>query len=178
MTEVRVPSRAAPVSGRGDDLLWSVYRDHFASLTRLACLLDGQVDSAEDLVQEAFVRVYAYRDRLEGPDHAVAYLRRTIVNLSRSRWRRARVALRHPPTADVEPSGPEERGLDAVNRAELLGAIRRLSRREREVVVLRFYLDLSVNETAEALSISAGSVKSYTSRGLTDLAAILEERGI
>jgi len=138
-------------------------------------LLLGGDGSAEDVVQEAFIRVYGSWSKIRDPARATAYLRTTTVNLARSTLRRRLLALRHPLPAPAEPAGPEERAMLTVRSARVVRALRTLPRRQREVVVLRYYADLSVAETAQALQISVGAVKSYGSRGLAALAHALAD---
>jgi len=168
-------TRAAFPVGR-EAFVWELWQAHSDSMIRLAALLLGGTDAAEDVVQEAFIRVFDARERLDDPDRAVGYLRTTVVNLARSRWRRRLVARRYAPMPAPEPAGPEERALVELRRAEVIGALRRLPRREKEAVVLRYYADLSEAQAAETLGISIGSVKAYTSRGLAALGRMLEER--
>ncbi len=153
----------------------ALYAAHYQPMLRMALLLMGGDASAEDVVQEAFVRVYGSRSNIRDPDRAAAYLRVTMMNLARSALRRRLLAARHPPALPTDASTPEERAIAAVGGALVVRALRQLPRRQREVVVLRYYADLSVVETARALQISEGAVKSYASRGLARMALLLED---
>ena len=157
--------------------LESVYRDlfhgHFAAMVRLAAMLGA--DDPEDVAQEAFVRLHQHRRRLRDPHAAVGYLRTTVVNLSRSRLRHLAVVRRHVDAGHVSVSGSAAD--DVVRREtaqELFAALAQLSSRHREAIVLRYWLDLTEAEMAEAMGISRGTVKSHVSRGLDALATLLE----
>lgn len=150
-----------------------LFRDHYARLVRVAWLLVDNKDSAEDVVQEAFTRLFRHWDRIEHLDAAPAYLRTTVVNLARSKLRRRAVRRRHPfGPLDPEPAA-ELRVVARDDENEVMGAMVKLPRRQRECLVLRYYLDLSEAEIAVTLGISRGSVKSHTSRAMTALSSTL-----
>ncbi len=153
----------------------ALYAAHYQPMLRMALLLMGGDSSAEDLVQEAFIRVYGSRSNIRDPDRAAAYLRVTTMNLARNALRRRLLAARHPPALPAVAATPEERAIAGVRGAVVVQALRQLPQRQREVVVLRYYADLSVTQTARALQISEGAVKSYGSRGLARLSVLLEE---
>lgn len=165
---------ALTAEGIGDDALATLYAQHYRSLLRLAALLLDDLAACEDVAQEAFIRVHGARDRLRDPDKALAYLRQTVVNLSRSALRRRLVAMRHAPKPMPDAASAEHDAYTLVERAEVVAALRRLGRRQREAIVLRYYADLTEAQAADLMGVSIGSVKSYTSRGLTALAAELE----
>jgi RNA polymerase sigma factor (sigma-70 family) len=175
------PRESAGESIRRADLLADLYRAESAHVVNLAYLLTGQRQLAEDLAQEAFLRV-ASRIREVSPDAFAAYLRQTVVNLVRSHFRHARVERRY---ADRVESDAEQRrqaseassATDAGTRDELWRALQALPVRQREAIVCRFYLDLSEEQTADTLRVAIGTVKSATSRGLQTLrVALAEER--
>ncbi|MFL6239601.1 MAG: SigE family RNA polymerase sigma factor [Actinomycetes bacterium] len=159
-----------------EQLVLGLYRSHYGQMERLAFLLLGGSEAAEDVAQEAFIRVYYARGRLRDPNKAVDYLRSTVVNLARGRLRRRLVALRHAPRAAPEPDGPEERALAALRAKAVVRALASLPARQREVLVLRYYDDLSEAQAAEALGISIAAVKSAAFRGTAALAVLLEEQ--
>ena len=138
-------------------------------LYRVACLLTGgDLARAEDLVAETLARVYLAWSRVRHQD-AFAYARRTLVNVHTDWWRVARrrperLTDRVPETADARDLHAEYARQDSVTRS-----LRRLTRRERAVVVLRYFVDLSEQETAEELRISVGTVKSTAARALAKL---------
>lgn len=161
-------------SARSDDvdLVARAYIGHFHELTRLAMLLMGNSAEAEEIAQEAYVRTARAHRRPEDP---LAYLRQSVVNLSRSSLRRRLVARRYMVATrpdDLVTDGPSTTILD---RDAIMQALHSLPRRVREVLVLRYYSDLSVADTAHTLGISTGAVTSYASRGLTRLSTIMEE---
>jgi RNA polymerase sigma-70 factor (sigma-E family) len=147
--------------------LAALFVSDYDALVRLARLLGNPAD-AEDVVQTAFVRVYR-RGRLRDPELAAAYLRQTVVNLTRSAWRRKQTAGRHPELQSLDVAADP----DVVGRLVMRNAIAALPRRQREAVVLRYYADLTEVATAEVMGVSVGSVKAYTSRGLARLGELL-----
>ncbi|WP_371682430.1 SigE family RNA polymerase sigma factor [Kitasatospora sp. MMS16-BH015] len=160
--------------GATTDLLTATYQAHYRSLLRLAALLLDDLSSCEDVVQEAFIRVHAARSRVREPEKTLAYLRQTVVNLSRSTLRRRLLGLRLAPKPMPDMASAEEGAYDALERDELKAALKGLQRRQREVLVLRYFADLTEAQTADALGISVGSVKAYGSRGLAALRQRME----
>ncbi len=148
--------------------LEQLYDEHYVRLVRLAVLLLRDVGRAEEVVQDSFVAVHQRWERLGGAD-VPAYLRQTVVNRSRSALRHLRVVDRHPVAALPDEPGADHDVLQAVRRRTVLEAMARLPRRQREVMALRFYLDLSERDIAETLGISTGAVKSHASRGAAAL---------
>ncbi|GAB6898466.1 RNA polymerase sigma factor [Kineosporia succinea] len=146
---------------------------HQLRMLRVATVLVGDPVVAEDVVQDAFLAVHASWHRIRDKDEAVGYLHRSVVNAARSRLRRRPVVLRLAGLRHHDQMSAEESVLRADLPRPLTAAIMALPRREREVVLLRHYLDLSEKETAEALGLRPGSVKGYTSRGLAKLRAVL-----
>jgi RNA polymerase sigma-70 factor (sigma-E family) len=149
-------------------------------LKRLAFLLTGDLDEAEDLLQSAYARTlprWRKVSRYENPD---AYLRRVMVSIRTSWWRRVRG--REVVTADVlaRPAGTVAEAWDDPADAQgdldvVLRGLRTLPRRQQVAVVLRHYCDLSEAETARVMGITTGGVKSQTSKGLATLRAALAE---
>lgn len=156
-----------------DQALAVLYVAHFPSLVRLAMLLVDDVAVCEDIAQEAYVRVSLSRARLRDPNAALAYLRQTVVNLSRSALRRRMVARKHAP-GQARADSTDDRTQDIVERDVMVRAVRCLPRRQREAVSLRYYADLTEAQAAQVMGVSVGAVKSYTSRGLAQLAQSLE----
>ncbi len=172
MTE---PPPTAPALDR-DAVLAELFRAHHGPLVRTAALLLGDGGLAEEIVQDAYVKLHGALPRLRQPEAAAGYLRTTVVNLARSRLRRHRVARRHPPLPPAPGPGAEEGVVLSEDHREVMAALAGLPRRQRECLVLRFYLDLTEAQIAEALSISTGSVKTHASRGLAALSARLEDQ--
>src|SRR4051794_33090991 len=148
----------------------------YASLVRLAALLLDEPGAREEVVQEAFVRLYARWAGLRDEERALAYLRRTVVNLSRSRLRRRLVAARNRPLPSGHAPSAHDVALARIESPAVVRALRDLPRRQREVLVLRYYGGLSEADIAATLGIAAGSVKGYASRGLATLKTTIEER--
>jgi RNA polymerase sigma-70 factor (sigma-E family) len=150
----------------------SLYATQWAPMVRLAVLLVDNAASAEDVVQDAFVALHRRPPR--HPDAAVAYLRRCVVNGARSVLRKREVSRRRAAESvqAVEP-GADAPVLVAAEHAELMTALRRLAPRQREVLVLRYWSELSEAQIAQALGITKGTVKSTASRALDALEAML-----
>lgn len=165
----------AAVDGRPavDRAVGELYAAHAPGLVRLAWLLLHDVRDAEEVVQDAFVELHRRWDRLEDPARAGAYLRRSVVNGARSALRHRGVVERWEASLAAPPPapGPEDAALAAEQHAALLHALARLPQRQREVLVLRYYLDLDEHAIADALGISPGSVKTHAHRGLAALRA-------
>ncbi|HEX7373698.1 MAG TPA: SigE family RNA polymerase sigma factor [Steroidobacteraceae bacterium] len=150
-----------------------LFRAEFAAMLRLAHLL-GATD-AENVAQEALLRLHLHWAELSDRSRAGGYLRATVVNLCRSAGRKQSVAERHTQTlAESVADSAETIALDHVSDRALLFSLGSLAPRHREALVLRFWLDLSEAQMAEAMGCSAGSVKSHVSRGLSALRAALE----
>lgn len=150
-----------------------LFRAHATPLLRLAVVLTGDRDLAEDLVQEAFVRLQR-SGSTPALGAGLTYLRRTVINLSHGHHRRLRVVR----SQRIEPahSGVAAE-VDAVRREgqrQVADAVRRLPARQRDCIVLRFYAELSDTEIADALGISSGSVKTHLHRARAALANTLE----
>jgi RNA polymerase sigma-70 factor (sigma-E family) len=156
------------------NVMVEVFTGQYPSLVRLAAMLLDDSHAAEDVVQDAYVRVATRHHRLRDPHKALAYLRQTVVNLARNSLRRRLVARRHAESSLPAAASAEDDAIDRFERQAVVQGLRALSRRHREVLVLRYYLECSVEETAELLGLSTGSVKAYASRGFQRLKALLE----
>lgn len=152
-----------------------LYREHRLTLVRLGVLLLGDQAAAEDVVQDVFTGMWRTGTLPHTPVAALAYLRRAVVNRSRSHVRRLVLARRKPPPIDPDVPGPSEAFELSEEHRSVLTVLARLPRRQREVLVLRYYSNLSVSEAAKALGINEGTVKSHTARGLAALRTGLEE---
>ena len=146
-----------------------------AGLLRTAYLLTGNKPDAEDLLQIALAKTYLAWNRIRERDAVDAYVRRVLVNTQTSRWRRRRVdeyaTDRLPERAEPADADADADADAIVLHDALWQALAGLPRRQRAVVVLRYYEDLTEAETARVLGISAGTVKSATSRALARLRA-------
>jgi RNA polymerase sigma-70 factor (sigma-E family) len=158
-----------------DTAVEELYAVHYRPLVRLSVLLVGDVESAEEVVQDAFVAMHGRWRSLREPDKALAYLRQSVVNRSRSVLRHRRVQSRYTPPVVPDRAGADEDALAAERRDRVLDALRALPDRQREVLALRYYLDLSEADIAEALGISRGAVKSHASRGVAALRTLMED---
>jgi RNA polymerase sigma-70 factor (sigma-E family) len=152
-----------------------IYRGHYSQLVRLALLLVHDVQTAEEVVQDAFVSMNDAWRRLHDAEKALSYLRQTVVNRSRSVLRHRKVVDMHAPKpAPDEPSA--EQAAMAVLESDAVGAaLRTLPERQREAIVLRYYLDLSEADIAKTMGISRGAVKSHTARAMAALKSILQQ---
>jgi RNA polymerase sigma-70 factor (sigma-E family) len=167
------PGAASPVAETGDDAALSVaglFRARYPEMVRLADLLGA--DDPEDIAQEAFARLIRKHDTLRDPGSALAYVRTSVCNLTRNRHRHLRVVGRRTPAGRPEDSS-EQVAIVREEHREVLAALAGLPPRTREALVLRYWLDLSEREMAEAMGVSAGTVKSHVSRGLAALARAL-----
>ena len=158
------------MSAESDEEFREFMRGRWPAMVRLAYGLTGDLGHAEDVAQAAFARAYASWSRVARTGDPDAYVRRIVINENNSRFRRRRVAERLV-DAVPEPSGPRTADTaDALGDSDaLLKALRRLGPRQRAVIVLRFWMDMSEAETAAALDCSVGTVKSQASRALAAL---------
>jgi RNA polymerase sigma-70 factor (sigma-E family) len=161
-----------------DAALEQLYAAHWRRLVRLAVLLLRDQGRAEEVVQDAFVAMHGRWRALRDPDKALAYLRQTVVNRSRSALRHRGVAERYvtrqsPAVLLDDPADLSALATD--RRTAVLDALRALPTRQREVLALRHYLELSEAEIAETLGISRGSVKAHASRGSAALRDLLAD---
>ena len=167
----------------------TLYAEHALGLVRLAVVLTGDRGAAEDIVQDAFLGLYRRWDSLADTSAPLGYLRVSVVNGCRTALRR-RSRLWLGVTADVAEAAaeadsdggaaplaesPEARALLGDEQRAVAAALRKLPRRQREAVVLRYYLDLSEAETAQAMGVSRGTVKSATHRALAAVGRTLSE---
>jgi RNA polymerase sigma-70 factor (sigma-E family) len=171
---IRVP---APNSGAWDasDVVTEIYTLHYNQLVRLAVMLVHDVQTAEEVVQDAFEAMHLAWRRLRDSDKALSYLRQAIVNRSRSKLRHRAVVAKYPSAPPPDVPSAEHFAVAATEREEIMGAIRALPRRQRETLLLRYYSDLSEAQIADTLGISQGAVKSHASRGLAALRTLLEK---
>jgi RNA polymerase sigma-70 factor (sigma-E family) len=154
-----------------------LYVAHAARGARLAYFLTGDADSAEDIVQDAFVRIFSRFAVTGGPDSFPAYLNQTIVNLARRRLRRRAVEKRVLDVVRTRQSQTVVHDDDLGTRDELWEALRRLPTRQREAVVLRYYGDMTEYEAANAIGCSVAAVNSLITRALRNLRAVLPPTG-
>jgi len=169
---IRGMTTPAPTEALLDDVerrrvLAELSRDHYRSLVRLAALLVDRTESAEDVVQEAFVSMFGALDRIENPKDRAAYLRSIVLNGARARLRRRRMKRRHDRPAESIGAAADQGALRREDQREVTAALHTLSTRQRECLVLKFYDGCKEVEIAAALGISQGAVKTHLSRGMT-----------
>jgi RNA polymerase sigma-70 factor (sigma-E family) len=173
------PGPARPAAGSDADsdgraAVTDLFRVHHLELVRLAVLMTGDQGTAEDIVQDVFERLHRGWPRLREPGRGLAYARASVVNGCRMAHRHSAVARRYAPRlARADPACPDAAAALA-DESEMIAALRALPRRQREVLVLRYYADLDVAEIAATLRIGASAVRSTMSRGLATLARALE----
>lgn len=159
-----------------DEAVTHLFSSHYHQLVRLAVLLTDDPGTAEEIVQDAYVALHARWGRLRDPDKAIAYLRQTVVNRSRSALRHRSVVnrflRRQRPPADAP--GADVEALAGETHAQVLAAVAALPARQREALVLRYYAELSEAEIAAAMGVSQGAVKSHTARAMAALRRTLE----
>ena len=169
---------ADPAADPGDqpsDLVAGLFRAHAVALVRVATLLLGDQQSAEDVVQDAFFGLHRGLPGLRDRSKALPYLRASVINGSRSVLRARRRAFTRKVQHEPPVWSAESAAMDGEDRKALLAAVARLPRRSREVLALRYYLDLADHEIAAALGISRATVSSTASRALAKLARELKE---
>ena len=152
-----------------DEAVTLLYHSHYAALVRVTVLLVGDVATAEDVVQDSFIAMHRAWWRLRDTSKALPYLRRSVMNRTGSVLRRRVVVDRHGPGPAPDFPSAEEDALAMLARSSALTALGALPLRQRQVVVLRYYADLSETQIADALGIAAGSVKSHATRALDSL---------
>jgi RNA polymerase sigma-70 factor (sigma-E family) len=152
----------------------ALYRAHALGLIRLAVVMLGDRPAAEDVVQEAFCGLYRRWHSLSDTGKALSYVRSSVINGCRTVLRRRR--RQGGLTGDPPGESAEAAALISEEHRQVLTAIRRLPTRQREALVLRFYLDLDEAEIAASMRISRGTVKFTTSRALAALGRILGEQ--
>lgn len=160
-----------------DEGITVLYEAHWGRLVRLAWLLLHDQSAAEDAVQDAFVATARSWERIRDSGATTAYLHRAVVNNCRSLQRHGLVAERHLRVTRERPETPgrasaesaEDVAVRTAEQARLLATVATLPQRQREVVVLRYYADLSEAQIAHALDISPGSVKAHAHRALATL---------
>ena len=165
MSSKAVPLRTAK------ERIAELYGLYAADASRLAYLLTGDKELAEDLVQEAFEKILGRFADLRRPEAFRAYLRRTVVNLSRQHRRRIAVERRYGAKQKAAHSDEGVPFPDVATSDAVWNAVRALPARQRTAIVLRFYEDLSEHQTADLLGCSAGAVKSLVARAMQSLRA-------
>ncbi|HEY6277484.1 MAG TPA: SigE family RNA polymerase sigma factor [Streptosporangiaceae bacterium] len=176
------PATASERQAAARRAVTDLYQAHAVGLIRLALVMLGDRPTAEDVVQEAFCGLYRRWDRLADQAKALTYVRSSVLNGCRTVLRYRGRRHGQTGTAGQEPAGgwqtaesAESSVLVGEEHRAVLAALRRLPARQREALVLRFYLDLPEPEIARAMGVSPGTVKSTTSRALTALGRLVGE---
>ena len=164
----------ADVQPDADQVITAIYGAEYRSLVRLAAVLVGDVGIAEEVVQDSFVAMYGAWSRLRDRDKALAYLRQRVIKRSRSALRQAMVAGGNAPKPrpGIMP-GAEQGVITQPERSAVISAMHILSPRQREALMLRFYLDLSERQAASAMGISLGAANYHTARAKAALLSVL-----
>lgn len=155
-----------------DELVVRLFEQEGRSLVRLARLFVDDRNAAEDLVQEAFIRLARSAHRIQDEAKAAAYLRSIVLNLARDNNRRGLVSLRHHLPQDARRASTEDVIELEEDKQQVIDALRELPHRQRAALVLRYYEELGIDDIAVAMGISRNSVKTHLQRGL----AALEEQ--
>jgi RNA polymerase sigma factor (sigma-70 family) len=172
---------------RGSDVLLAseqqrvvleLFRQEARALVRLARMFVDNRDAAEDIVQEAFIRLARNVHRIEDREKAPAYLRSIVLNLARDTNRRGLMSMRHTPPAgreiDLQPGAIDDRIVRNERQQQVLEAVRSLPRRQRDCIALRYFEERSIEEIATTLDVSVNSVKTHLQRALASLERVLE----
>lgn len=168
------PLLSAPIGIDADRAVTELYGAHYRSLVRLASLLVRDIGTAEEVVQDAFIAMHGGWHRLRDNEKALAYLRQSVVNRSRSVLRHRQVVERNVLKPPPDMPSAEHGAIALFERSAVIAALRSLPARQREALVLRFYADMSEAQIAEAMRISRGAVKSHTARAMQALREVLE----
>ncbi|WP_405840078.1 sigma-70 family RNA polymerase sigma factor [Streptomyces platensis] len=176
-TRPRLPDGGGTAPPEPAPTISELYHAHRLTMVRLAVLLVDDRATAEDVVQDAFAALYKrHGEQLDEVDNALAYLRTAVVNAARSVLRRRRTARNYTPPYEADAPSAEERIVLDEEHREVFAALSGLTARRREVLVLRYWGDLTEAQIATTLGISRGAVKSLASRALDSLEKILEAR--
>jgi RNA polymerase sigma factor (sigma-70 family) len=176
-TSVTAQLDADGIAADTQALVVRLFHDEGRSLVRLARLFVDDRDAAEDIVQEAFLRLARHAGRIDDLDRAPAYLRSIVLNLARDHNRRGRVSLRHFAARDREVDVEVDTS-DVLVRSEehrrVLDAVRELPARQRDCITLRYFDELSIDAISATLGVSPNSVKTHLQRAMTTLGRSLE----
>jgi RNA polymerase sigma-70 factor (sigma-E family) len=176
--DVTMPLRAVitqPGEWNAELAVIELYSLQYKSLVRLAAMLVRDTSTAEEVVQDAFIAMHDGWHRLKDAEKALAYLRQAVVNKSRSVLRHRMVVEKNAPKPAPDMPSAEHGAMALLERSAVIAALRDLPERQREALVLRYYLDLSEEEIARTMGISRGTVKSATSRALAAVGRLLKE---
>jgi RNA polymerase sigma-70 factor (sigma-E family) len=151
----------------------ALYQAHAVSLARLALLMLGDQAEAQDVVQDAFLGLYRRWGALASADAAPGYLRASVLNGCRTALKRRSRPVSYAEDRPLESA--EALAIQTEEQRAVLTAVRRLPARQREALVLRYYLDMTEDQAAQAMRVSRGTVKSATSRAISAVGRMLQE---
>lgn len=172
----RVGLSSGPVDLEAEQAVTALYAEHYRTLVGLAAFLVRDIATAEEVVQDSFVAMHCGWRRLRDSDKALSYLRRSVVNRSRSVLRHRMVVDKNAPQPPPDMPSAEHGAIIQMERTAVVDALRTLPLRQREALVLRFYADLSAGQIASIMGITTGAVKSHTARGMSALRSVLESQ--
>ena len=174
MTAEGIVAGSIPDALDPDALVAELFAREARSLVRLARVFCDDVNAAEDLVQEAFIRLHRSAHSIRDPQRAAPFLRSIVINLARDHNRRGFVSWRHRPPAQPDAPSAAETAEERAERAAVVAALKALPRRQRDCVTLRYYYDMPVAQIAATLGLSVNTVKTHLQRGLDALGTTLE----
>ncbi|WP_111766866.1 SigE family RNA polymerase sigma factor [Nakamurella deserti] len=166
----------SPTASDRPQTIDDIYRTHRMGMVRLAILLVDDINSAEDVVQDAFAGLYRQWDQLRDAQAAIGYLRTAVVNGSRSMLRRRRTARAYVPPHSADARSAESMAMLTAEHQSVISALGELAPRQREILVLRYYGGLSEAEIAAATGLTTGTVKSTASRAVAKLGDIIRDK--
>jgi RNA polymerase sigma factor (sigma-70 family) len=166
-------AQGEPITADTEALVVRLFHAEGRSLVRLARLFVDDRNAAEDLVQEAFLRLARHAHRIDDVERAPAYLRSIVLNLARDHNRRGLVSLRHHATTVVDQPSPDDLLVRSEEHLRVLEAVRSLPIRQRDCVTLRYFTELGIDAIASTLGVSTNSVKTHLQRGLSNLERVL-----
>jgi RNA polymerase sigma-70 factor (sigma-E family) len=170
----REPARTIHAGGwAADQALTDIYCAEYDSLVRMAASLVRDIDTAEEVVQDSFVATQGAWPQLRDSDKLLAYVRQSVMNRARSVIRRRMVVDRHPPKCEPDVPSAEYSAIMELERSAVMSALRLLPPRQREVLVLRFYLGLREGQIAATMGIGRGTVKVHIARAMTAMRDVL-----
>ena len=163
------PAATREVGADVDAFVEVMFQEHGRGLVRMARLFVDDRNAAEDLVQEAFIRLARSAHRIEDERKAAAYLRSIVLNLARDHNRRGLVSLRHRLPLDDREASVEDEVVLSEEHQQVVDALRTLPRRQRDCLILRYYDELAIDDIAGTLGISRTSVKTHLTRAMRAL---------
>jgi RNA polymerase sigma-70 factor (sigma-E family) len=164
-----VPLPATTARADVDAFVVAMYEEHGQGLVRMVRLFVDDRNAAEDLVQEAFIRLARSAHKIKDDRKAGAYLRSIVLNLARDHNRRGLVSLRHRLPLDDREASTEDIVVLSEEHQQVVDSLRTLPHRQRTCLILRYFDELSIDDIADALGISRNSVKTHLTRGMRAL---------